>query len=965
MDVVNGVARLVPASLLGKSQRVLQHRERILRAAGSAYVSGVAVDSAVGSSQVRKLLWAARPILAPDSTPFGVLLLERDLGDWIDATLATAPPSVMSYMVNESGDRLGASTPPGTSSGSLAWLLAGMDDDATAAASARWDRLDLASGETYVARTRVVIDPGPPARSVTIAFAIERGAIMALVAPLRRLTIMGSVTAALTMLAAGSLIVAWALRPLRQLRVAAERIGAGDYTVSLPEADASEVGAFAAAFRAMVDGIRARDEQNQRVTERLREGEARFRKTMDDMQEGCQIIGFDWRYIYVNDSAARQGRRERAELIGRTMTECYPGIENTPLFAQLSESMSERRTTRLENEFTYPDGATAWFDLVVHPSHEGIFVTSYDITARKQAEREQRLAAGRVLKQVEHLTLLDQITRAIAERSDLNSIFQIVVNRVEEELPVDFACALLYDSVAHTLGVTACGAKAAAADPRLSRETSLAIDGNGMSRVVTGVFVYERDISGIDRSFTNRLASAGCRSLVLAPMRSENQVFGVLVAARRDVDAFVSTECEFLRQVTEHVALGARHAQLHSALQAAYDDLRHTQQATMQLERMTAMSQMASGIAHDINNALSPVSLYTEVLLSQETDLNARTREFLEQIRHSVHGVAETVSRMREFSRPYDRGSTPTALRLNEIVQKAIAFTHARWGDLAQRQGVTIQVATELADDLPEVTGVESEVRDALTNLIFNALDAMPMGGTMTMRTHVRDPNGPYRPRIVVEVSDDGVGMDDETRLRCIEPFFTTKGDRGTGLGLAMVFGMVQRHGAQLEIDSTLGSGSTFRILFPVASLARNTPSGGMATAGVRRALNVLLVDDDPVLLKSVEAAMSLDGHQVTVANGGHDGIVAFKRMLTSGGSFDVVITDLGMPHVDGRQVAAAVKELSPTTPVVMLTGWGRRMLADQEVPPHVDQILSKPPTLQELRLAIIGLTPPEKEADA
>ena len=470
------------------------------------------------------------------------------------------------------------------------------------------------------------------------------------------------------------------------------------------------------------------------------------------MQEGCQIIGFDWRYLYVNDSAARHGRTTREALVGRTIMECYPGVEGTPLFQRLSACMTERTTQRLENEFVYPDGGRAWFDLVVMPSREGIFITSYDITTRKQAELEQRAAAARVVKQVEHLTLLDQLTRSIAERHDLGSICQAVVVRIEESLPVDVAGAFLYDEPRHVFRLNAVGARAAAASEAFLPGETIGIDANGLSRVLTGVVVYERDIADLDVPFARRLAATGCRSMVLAPMRSESRVLGLLVAARRAPDGFASTECEFLRQAAEHVALAVQHAELHTALRTAYDDLRQTQHSSMQLERMSAMAQMASGIAHDINNALSPVSLYAEVLLAQEHDLSARTREYLELIRHSVQGVAETVSRMREFARPQDRGRTPAPLRLNEIVQKAVTFTHARWGDLAQRQGVTIDVVTDLASGLPDVSGVESELRDALTNLIFNAIDAMPRGGTITLRTRLESPPG--RGRSVVGHAD-------------------------------------------------------------------------------------------------------------------------------------------------------------------------------------------------------------------
>ncbi len=250
---------------------------------------------------------------------------------------------------------------------------------------------------------------------------------------------------------------------------------------------------------------------------------------------------------------------------------------------------------------------------------------------------------------------------------------------------------------------------------------------------------------------------------------------------------FSSGECEFLRQLSEHVALAAHQAQLYGALQAAYEDLRQTREAVMQQERLRALGQMASGIAHDINNAISPVALYTDSLLEREPNLSAQGRGHLQTIQRAIHDVAATVARMREFYRQRESQSTLTPVHLNRLVPQVVDLTRARWSDMPQQRGIVIQLRTELADDPPVVMGVESEIREALTNLIFNAVDAMPEGGTLRLRTKVvGNPSEPSR-QVQLEVSDTGGGMDEEARRRCLEPFFTTKGERGTGLGLAMV----------------------------------------------------------------------------------------------------------------------------------------------------------------------------------
>jgi CheY-like chemotaxis protein len=198
--------------------------------------------------------------------------------------------------------------------------------------------------------------------------------------------------------------------------------------------------------------------------------------------------------------------------------------------------------------------------------------------------------------------------------------------------------------------------------------------------------------------------------------------------------------------------------------------------------------------------------------------------------------------------------------------------------------------------------------------------------------------------------------MDEETRRRCIEPFFTTKGERGTGMGLAMVYGMAQRHEAQIEIDSTLGVGTAVRVQFRVAPSVTMTAAKPAATRP-HRPLQLLVIDDDPLVAQSLLHVLNHEGHAVTAADGGQAGIDAFKAAFKAGRSFDVVMTDLGMPYVDGRAVAAAVKAISPQTPVLLLTGWGQRLSTEQTVPEHVDRLLSKPPKLAELSAALAQLT--------
>jgi nitrogen-specific signal transduction histidine kinase/ActR/RegA family two-component response regulator len=391
-------------------------------------------------------------------------------------------------------------------------------------------------------------------------------------------------------------------------------------------------------------------------------------------------------------------------------------------------------------------------------------------------------------------------------------------------------------------------------------------------------------------------------------------------------------------------------------LEHSNDALRQAQQALIQQERLRALGQMASGIAHDINNAISPIALYTDSLLEREQNLSEKARSQLQTIQRAIDDVAQTVARMREFYRPREVESHRADVELNALVQQVIDLTRARWSDLPQRRGIMIELRSNLATDLPKIRGVEHEIRDALTNLIFNAVDALPQGGTIEVRTSLLNSDAANQ-QVRLEVSDSGIGMDEQTRRRCLEPFFTTKGERGTGLGLAMVYGMAQRHGAELQIDSQPGRGTTVRTLFPIGAAAAGDTGRVPVLRVVSRSLRILIVDDDAALIQSLRSSLQEEGHQVTAAAGGQEGIEAFHRARLSPEPFDVVITDLGMPYVDGRQVIASIRPAAPQTPIILLTGWGKGLDAEGEPPPKVDRVLAKPPRMQELRAALAELT--------
>lgn len=576
---------------------------------------------------------------------------------------------------------------------------------------------------------------------------------------------------------------------------------------------------------------------------------------------------------------------------------------------------------------------------------------------------ERRRAEQALQQQFSRITLLNQITQTISERQDLESILRVVLRQLEDNLGIDLGIIALADPEAAKLNIAALRIKNSHLSVKLEllEGAVMPLAETGLEDCVRGKSVYVPDTIKAPACLTEKLARAGMRSAAAAPLMADGKLFGVLLVGRLKVDDFREPETEFINTLSEHVALAAHQARLHSELEDAYHELRQTQQAVMQQERLKALGQMASGIAHDINNALSPVVGFGDLLARSEPNLSEQGRKFLHYIKTAGDDIAHIVARLREFYRRRDERESLLPLNLNRLADEVIDMTRPRWRDMPQSRGLTIEMRTDYDPSVPTFVGIESELREAMTNLILNAVDALPEGGRISIRTLAprsdfsnsrRDPS-----QVVLEISDTGTGMDERTREHCLEPFFSTKGKRGTGLGLAMVYGVMERHEGKIQIESQRGKGTTVRLVFPIRNLSGSKPAPDEPFTPPNP-LQILCIDDEPLLRELVKEILERDGHRVEVTDGGESGVEAFRQACRRGAPFDVVITDLGMPYLDGRQVARTLKSEAPQTPVILLTGWGAFMKEDGDLPPQVDGVLSKPPRSRELREILTRLVP-------
>jgi PAS domain S-box-containing protein len=381
----------------------------------------------------------------------------------------------------------------------------------------------------------------------------------------------------------------------------------------------------------------------------------------------------------------------------------------------------------------------------------------------------------------------------------------------------------------------------------------------------------------------------------------------------------------------------------HRRLERTLTELQAAQRQIIRRERLRALGQMASGVAHDFDSALSKILESAELLLNspKKLDDHGRVQEHLRIIRAVAQDAGDIVRRLRTFFRPWRATEVFHLVDLNALIQQVITLTEPKRKQQAQANGVTVETRTEL-ERLPAVQGNEADLKEVLTSLIFNAVDGMPKGGIITFRTRAAGES------CVFECSDTGMGMTAETREKCLEPFFTTKGEQGSmGLGLSVVYGIIQRHGGSVEIESEPGKGTTVRIRLPIHAAQELQPTEPEPVAEPHP-LQVLVVEDDATVREIEAEYLTRDGHAVETAASGAEGLKKFKSKR-----FDLVLSDQSMPEMNGDQLAGMIKSMSPHTPIILVTGFADTEEGDNTKPDCVDQILGKPFTHDALRRAV------------
>ncbi len=428
------------------------------------------------------------------------------------------------------------------------------------------------------------------------------------------------------------------------------------------------------------------------------------------------------------------------------------------------------------------------------------------------------------------------------------------------------------------------------------------------------------------------------KPLMLVPLLRGEELEGALVFQHLPAEPFTRADHELAILFVHAASRALANARNFEHLETDYRSLSAAQEKLLQSERLVALKEMAGGLAHDFNNVLGTIMGRVQLLLAQPVE--ERVARALRQIEDSAEDAARTVARLQEFTRDRQEESFEP-VDLASVAREAIELTKPAWRDRIQSVGLPIELELDLKPTAP-VLGSFSELVDVAANLIANAADAMPSGGKIWVSTFQKEAG------VYLTVRDNGAGMNDEVKSKIFFPFFTTKGKRGTGLGLSVAYGVVTRHRGEIAVQSEEGKGSLFTLRFPASVPAIKKPEPAKSPLKKVGELSILVVDDDENIRNVLSEMLDFLGHRVASAP---DGSEAFN--LLDRASYDLVITDLGMPGVSGWEVARRVKEKNPKTPVMLVSGWGAQIDPARVREAGIDLVLNKPFHLDDVRRSI------------
>ena len=544
---------------------------------------------------------------------------------------------------------------------------------------------------------------------------------------------------------------------------------------------------------------------------------------------------------------------------------------------------------------------------------------------------------ARVRGEKERLSALLTVSHAVINSLDLDIILATIAQQVRHVIEVDECTVFLIDDDGETLTPVVCDAKRFR--DQMMRMRLRVGEGITGSVALTGRGEIVNSPEDDPRAAHVPGTPPEESSLVCVPMIAREQVLGVITLARLGTRRFDGADLELATLFAGQCSTALANARIYDELRRAYDELREAQAQLVQSAKLNALGEMAAGVAHDFNNILAAILGRTQIMLREAGD-PALTRQLLVVQQAALDG-AQSVHRVQEFTR-IRQDEAFAGLDVNRLLADVVEFTRTAWETDSKQHGIPVRMNPQFRATR-HVAGNASELREVFTNMILNAVDAMPEGGDLVVSSEDAGQE------VVVRIRDTGVGMDQGTRARVFDPFFTTKA-KGTGLGLSIAYGIVTRHRGTIRVASEPGGGTEFDVRFPCSDAAEaRSPS---PPAGPPPKQRVLVVDDEEPVRTVLADMLRELGQEVSLATGGRDGIGQIDAVAP-----DIVFSDLGMPEVNGWDVAEALRARRPGAVMVLVTGWASQIESDSWQSRGVDIILPKPFLMDDVLRVMLEAT--------
>ncbi len=541
------------------------------------------------------------------------------------------------------------------------------------------------------------------------------------------------------------------------------------------------------------------------------------------------------------------------------------------------------------------------------------------------------------------LEVVTRVTQEVSTRDvsrELPGILRTIIHHIRRVVPCDYAALALYNEDDDTFTIETVydyNVRDWADLPAGQRLSAAGTPWQAAGR--TAGPLAQPDLSRSAFEYDRQLAANGLRAGVIVPIIGASRAVGTLDFASRQAGAYGQDQIATLLELSHYLGTALHNARLSREREETATKLARTQEHLSLVDKVRAVGQLASGVAHDFNNLLAGVLGNAQLLLYEIED--EEQREMLRIIERAAKDGAETVRRLQGFAR-MEHDTPMTEVRLDILARDAIDLTRPRWRDVAQSRGATIEIIRNL-NAVEPIAGRPAELREVLTNLIINAVDALPRGGSITITTSdQQDDNGAGN--VVIEVADTGTGIPPEVRARIFDPFFTTKGEQGTGLGLAVSLGIIQSHGGQIDVESEQGAGTRFIIRLPMRAAEqgarRKAPRDLPIAPG-----HILFVESEAMVRDATVRVLTRWGRKVAQASDGAEALATFAP-----DTFDLVISDLGMPDMNGWDLLGQIKQRDPRVPTILITGWGRQFTEEEARARGVDFVIEKPFDQDDLR---------------